>query len=210
MDIFKPFLGQGEVPVRYRDGVVAWVEILPTPLGSGYEGTLPYTVTPPRLIHKEHEEGLFRLYAANGNCYYRGNADIISIEKVEQMADIFKPFVGKKVLVTFQGGDYPFLVDVRTSLVSEFPYVLEDDPNLYVLCNQTGLCFNGQTVVSVREIDQYKNVLKGLAEILLSYGPDDDDSDLREEILEHMRTNCKDIMDEVKNKQDREVEQLRD
>jgi hypothetical protein len=49
-----------------------------------------------------------------------------------------------------------------------------------------------------------------LAEILLSYGPDDDDSDLREEILEHMRTYCKDIMDEVKNKQDQEVEQLRD
>jgi hypothetical protein len=106
MDIFKPFLGQGKVSVRYRDGVVARVEILPTLLGSGYERLLPYTVTPPRLIDGVRKGDLFSLYAANGNCYYRGNADIVSIQPVNDVEQNMS-YNYKAVLIGSGDGAWP-------------------------------------------------------------------------------------------------------
>lgn len=200
MDIFKPYLGKGKVPVTYRDGTTNKVEIFTTGI-AGFS----YTVSPPRFP----EHSFSNLYHSNGNCYRRGWADIISIGGDEQTTDLFKSFVGKRVIVTFQGSETPHLVTVKNSESTEYSYTLEDDPNILLSCNQTGLCVNGEKVSSVREVDQYKDVLRGLAEILVSAGPDDDKSDLVEEIREHMDTHCREIMDEMQCKQDDKVEELK-
>lgn len=206
MDIFKPYLGKGKVPVTYRDGTTNKVEIFTT----GTEGAgSPYLVTP----HHSPVLDLFGLgkyYHANGDCYCKGDADIVSIGEDEQTTDLFKSFVGKRVIVTFQGSETPHLVTVKNSESTEYSYILEDDPNILLPCNQTGLCVNGEKVSSVREVDQYKDVLRGLAEILVSAGPDDDKNDLVEKINEYMDTHCREIMDEVQCKQDEEVEKLKE
>lgn len=82
MDIFKPFLGQGKVSVIYRDGTVAEVEISPTPPGSYYEVTFPYTIIPSHNI-KFGLNGC--LYAYDGKCYLGGDADIVSIQPVNDV-----------------------------------------------------------------------------------------------------------------------------
>lgn len=218
MDIFKPYLGRGKVTVTYSDGTVGKVEITSTLPKLSYASSFPYSIVPGKLIDGENKSGYFCLYSPNGNCYYRGHADIVSIGGAEQTTDLFKSFVGKRVIVIFQGSETPHLVTVRNSESTEhpyiypyiYPYILEDDPNILLSCNQTGLCVNGERVSSVREVDQYKDVLKGLAEILVSAGPDDDKSDLVEEIREHMDTHCREIMDEVQCKQDDEVEKLKE
>jgi hypothetical protein len=144
MDIFKPFLDQEQVLATYRDGTTAPVKFLPTDRQL-YGDSFPYTVTPGRITEYG---GRGCLYASNGNCYFRGDADIVSIQPVNDV--------------------------------------------------EQNMSYN------------YKSVLIGLAEILVAASPDDDQSDLVEEIYGHMDTNCREIMDEARSKQDNTVEELKE
>lgn len=103
MDIFKPFLDQEQVLATYRDGVTAPVKFLPTDRQL-YGDSYPYAVTPG---HKTAYGGRGCLYAANGNCYFRGDADIIHISPMITQNDHYKAILTglAKILVKSASDD---------------------------------------------------------------------------------------------------------
>lgn len=220
MDIFESFVGQKAL-VTYFDGKQSEEWIYPTNPKNPHCDQFPYYFKPGRpknnVLQTSEDPGT--LYSTTGDCYLGGARNVQAIQPIK--LDILKPFINQLVVIHFSHGKTQ-VCKVVQHVDKKYPYILmiQEGNTPVIRCTEEGNCEDGKKIECVfpftteppkapQDPNHHKKILSELAEILVSSNPDDDPSDLVEEIREHMRNHCQDIMEKAEAKQDDKVEELK-